>query len=171
MKRLAAAALAVGLAACSSLDQFDVPLSADGVLQGQLSHLPQNGFPPWAAGGDVSKQIENQGVKASQVTSARLTKGTISVTDPPTGHLAYLDALEIWVAAPGLEDKRIAHQEAAFKDRKQTYDLVLDDVDLKPYIAAASMTLTPKITQNSSPMQDEALHVALTLHVDLSLVK
>lgn len=155
---------------CASLDQFDIPLSADGVLPGTLSAVAP-GFGAWPAGADVSKQISNQGVAAADLTSVRLTKGSITVTAPATGHLMYLDSLEITVSSPGLPDVRIAHQDAAFKEKKTVYELVLDDVDLKPYVAAPSMSLKPVLKQNSRPSQDVNLRLDLTLHVDLSVIQ
>lgn len=163
------AALLVG--ACSSLDQFDVELVADGVIRGTLSSAG-DGFQRFPGGTEVSQKIRNQGAGPGDVKSARLTAGTLSVTDPPGETLRYLESFEIFVEAPGLPRRRIAHQDAAFAARLPSHPLVLDDVELAPYITAESMMLTPKISFEgaSRPRTDVAIRAALTLHVDLTLL-
>jgi hypothetical protein len=155
--------------ACASLDQFDVPLTAEGTIPGSLSAAaPAIADVP--AGADVAKKIDNVGVAAGDITSARLTKGSITVTAPATGHLMTVQSLELWARAPGLPDVRIAHQDAAFANKQTTYDLVLDAVELRPYVVAPSMTLAPKLVPKSRPAQDVAVRLDLNLFVDLSVI-
>lgn len=155
---------------CASLDQFDVPLTAEGVIPGSLSAAAPS-IADVPAGADVAKKIDNVGVTAQDITSARLTKGSITVTAPATGHLMTVESLEIWAKAPGLPDVRIAHQGAAFANKQLVYDLVLDDVELKPYVVAPSLSLKPKLVQKSRPSQDIAVRLDLNLFVDLSVIE
>lgn len=172
MNRFAAVLLLPLLAACSSLDQFDITLTQDGVLRGNLSSIPTNGgFPErWPAGATAAREIENQGVSASDITTAKVTAARVKVVSPAGGHLAYLTKFELFISAPGLPEKRLAHQDADFVNRKSTYDFLLDDVELKPYLAAPSMTMRPAIDQRSKPSQDHQLQLELVVHVDLSIV-
>lgn len=171
IRRLALVA-ALAVTACSSLDRFDVPLSADGTIPGSLSSLPGTGFPRgFPGGGDIGQKIENQGVDAGDVTSAKLKAGTITVTAPSDGHLAYITSFELFVKADGQERKRIAHQAEAFASRPSKVDLVLDDVELKPYITAPAMEIVPEVTLRSKPMNDVSIRVDLTLGVDLSIIE
>lgn len=166
--RLLCTWMVLPLLACSSLDQFDVPLKASGTLQGSFSQL--GGFPTWPAGDSVSKEIENQGAKPGDITSARLTSGRLTVTAPEGGSLGkYVENLEIFISAPGLDEKRIAHR-ASFENAVSPYDFTLDDLDLKAYATASSMKLRPALTQKAKPAQDYQLEIDLVLHVDLAII-
>lgn len=171
MTRMALVAASLMLASCSSLDQFDVELTSSGVIRGMLGRLP-DGFGHIPAGAEVKQTIRNQGVKPEDITSARLTQGSIRVKSPENGHLSFLPRFEIWVESPGLERKRVAYQDEAFAERRSSYPLVIEDVDLKPYVTAAEMTLVPNIDPPTRPPQhDHEIEVSLTLNVDLSLLK
>ena len=169
LRRVVTGAVAIMLGACSSIDQFDVPLSTKGVVPGTLSML-SGGFASIPAGTSVSQKIQNAGVTANDITSARLTTGSITVTAPADGHLLYVESLELFVSAPGLEEKRVAHQDTAFAEKKTTYELLIDDVELKPYVAAPEMTLRPDLKLKSRPSMDLELRLDLNLHVDLSII-
>lgn len=170
--RAIAVAVLAFLAGCGKLTTFDVDLSSSGVIGGSLSHLAgrAGGFSGWSqAGGQVSRTIENQGVTAADIESARITAGSISVSVPREGFLDFVESFEIWVEAPGLERTRIAHQSEAFSERRSTYGLVLEDVDLKPYITAPSMTLHPELRVHHEPDMDHEIDVSLVLRVKLEL--
>jgi len=156
---------------CSELTEFDVPVDASGTVAGQLSRVPgvASGFDGLAgAGASVSRSFQNQGVSAGDLSSARLTVGTISVTTPPKSNLTWLKSFALDVSSPGLETKRIAHRDD-FTAAQPSYDLSLDDVDLKPYVGAASMTFAPDFVRASLPAQDQTISLHLVLHVNLAL--
>ncbi len=166
MTRIALVALAALAVSCGSLTQLDVPFSESAILSGGLNP-PQSGFSPMDAGQSASRTFANQGVTASEIKSAKLTQGTLAVTSPPTGDLTTLSSFEILVEAPGQPEQVIAHQDQ-FAAGERSVPLILDDVDLKPYLTASSMTFTPRIQRSSKlTVGNEQIELSLNLHVQL----
>lgn len=170
----AACLLAVALAGCASLDQFDIELSAEVTIPGTASRIPgismSRGFP---GGSEISRRIENKGVKPSDVKTARLSKGALRVVAPEDGDLSYLESLELFVEADGLEKKRVASADRqVFEGKPARVDLVLDDVELQPYVTAPAMKLAidaELVELGRRRMHDIDIALDLTMFVDLTL--
>lgn len=166
--------LMVALVGCASLDQFDIELSAEATIPGAASQIPgvsvSQGFP---GGAEISKRIENKGVKPSDVKTARLTAGALRVVAPEDGHLSYLESLELFVEAEGFERKRIASAgKTAFEGKPTRIELVLDDVELQPYLTAPAMKIVPNVERDpvNRPFNDIDIALDLTLFVDLTII-
>jgi hypothetical protein len=158
--------LALLLTSCGALGQFDTDVSADGVIPGSLSSGP--GFPNGVdASGSLSQSFDSKGVAIGHISSVKLKAGTLSTPDSgPNAHLGYLKSFDLMVSANGIPAQRLGHiDEATFASKPTSATLILDDVELKPFLAAGGMTVTPDIQSASRPVGNVNIHVALTFHV------
>lgn len=162
--RLLAAVLAVSGLGCGVLGPITVEIPATAVIRGMRSSIPGAGD-DWAgfggASSSIARTIDNQGVKRSDLKSARLKQGRISVLLPEDGHLGSLEEFAVYIEAPGLERRRIAHQSEAFARKTGSVDLVIDDVELVEYVAAEQLTLSPHVVIGTPPEIDHEIEVVL----------
>ena len=165
--------LAGGLStACSSIDDFSVTEEATAEIpRGSLvDMLPGRlGFDEFSnIDTRASQEIANQNVSAEDIDSIRLTDLAIEVTQPAQGQdLAFLQSVQFFVEADGLDRQRIASG-TMFPDGATSVDLVVDDVDLEPYVTAEAMTITSEAT-GSRPEMDTTLTATITLLIDVDV--
>lgn len=163
--RTLAAVFLVALAGCGPL-RFDVEVEADttiesGGLLGGLLSTPFAGF----ASFDItsSQEFRNQGVSRDQVESVRLTALELSVREPAGATFDFLDGIEFFVEAEGLERRRVASLSPVARGQTALV-LELDDVELAPYVAAPSLSLTAR-AQGRPPAQDTKVHARAVFEV------
>lgn len=159
------------LAGCASLDQFELDLSAQATVPGNSARfLSPHGFP---SGADVAKRIENQGVRPEDVKTARLTEGTISLVGPPEGAIPEMERFELFVEADELPKVRVASApKTAFGNAPTRVVLELDAVELRPYLTASGMNISPEVEIDPAKraLYDVTLSIDLRLFVDLTLI-
>lgn len=174
MTVLAAAGLATALAACGSeLDRFDIEESSRATVP-EASTVEKVigdglGFDNF---GDMeitqSQEFQNQDVSANEVDSVTLKSFQLAVVEPPSGQdLTFLNALDFYVEADGLERKLIASG-ADFPEGQTEVDLELADVELKPYVLEDSVTITTQ-ADGSRPDQETTIEARIVLTVDINV--
>lgn len=163
----------LGLATCGGrIDQFTVNESSESTIeQGTVVEqlAGQFGFSDFVSF-DISQtdEFQNQGVTKDQIDSVRMTKLHLEVVDPPSGQdLSFIDTLEFFVEADGLERKRVASG-TDFPEGATAVDLMIDDVELKPYAVAPSMDITTEATGHR-PANDTTVEGTVELLVDVNI--
>lgn len=170
-KRLVMAGVALGVVTCGSLDTFAVSESSQATI-------PPGGLVEQLAGdvgfGDFvkfditdSRQLQNQGVTRDQIDSVRVDALRLEVLSPQGGDLSFLENLEFFVEAPGEERRRIAYG-GPFPQGQSTVSLELDDVELAPYAAAESMTITTSV-EGTRPDEETTVEATIELMVDVNV--
>jgi hypothetical protein len=167
--RVAGLCLLVAVAGCGKLLAFDTEVSASGVVRGLLA---STGNLPGSidATGSLSQAFEANGIDASKVQSLKITGGRLSATQSGgENHLGWFKTFEIYVSANGMDPIRIGQIDTAkFADRAATAALIVEDIELKPYLNAGGMKLTPKIelASGSRPAKDVPVTLNMTVHVE-----
>lgn len=158
--------LPLALLACARLLTVHIEQQASTVVEGAgalgvlLDALAFTGFTELDV--TVDQELANQGVSDEEIDAAYLTAFTLST--PDGDDLSFLDTFEVYVAADDLDRVRIAHQDD-FPEGAPSVDLVLDDVDLAPYIVAPSMTITTEVS-GTAPMEDTTVDADIALDVE-----
>jgi hypothetical protein len=106
-------------------------------------------------------------IAPEDVADAEITRFTIAVVDPVDMDLAFLDRVEVFAEAPGLPSVRIAHLDE-FPAGAQLLELETDDVELRDYVAAPSVTLVARIDGAAPPM-DVKVDARADLHFGVTL--
>ena len=157
---------------CAGLDTFEVNESADSTIQGAtilenlVGDIGFSGFLDM----DIaqSTELQNQGVERHQIDAVHVTALSLTITDPPSGQdFTFLDSLEFYVEAPSVSRQRIAFG-GPFAAGAARIELQLDDIDLAPYAAAPSMSITTEAT-GRRPSQTVTISAAMTLLVDVNV--
>lgn len=156
---------------CGGLDELDIKRSSTATIPGGniLSQLVGSlGFSDLA---DMdlkdSQELKNQGVKPNEIDSVKLDSLTLDIVSPAGQDFGFLDDVSFFIEAPGLEKKRIAHGEA-FAPGLAHVGLDVDDVELKPYVTAASMSITSEV-QGHQPNQETKVKATVVLTVDIDV--
>ncbi len=91
-----------------------------------------------------NQKLKNQGVEDGDISTAMLVAFELEVVEPEDGDLSFIDSMEIWVSAPGLEPRLIASADA-FDAGEPVVSFDVEDVNLVDYVISESMTFTTEI--------------------------
>jgi hypothetical protein len=93
----------------------------------------------------VLTEIEDtHGIRREDLSQAEIVSFSLTVLEPADMDLSFATSIEVFAEAEGLDRIRIAHQEV-FPPGELVIDLETDDVDLRDYVAAPSVTLVARI--------------------------
>lgn len=131
-----------------------------GALGGVLSSLSLGGFDDLSV--NVDQELANQGVAPGDIATVYVVE--LSLSTPDGEDLTFLENLDIFVTAPGLEQARIAHL-SDFPPGATSVEMELDGVDLTPYVVAESMTITTA-AEGTLPEDDTTIDVFMAIDVE-----
>ncbi len=168
--RFVVVALAVALGVGCNAPPFDIPSESEftvpgtGIVGENPLLAPAAAFPTdlvtQALGDAINQSFDTQGYDKGSVKSFKLTKLTLTVTNPQEGggqqlkDLAFLETLTIFIAAGGGgEPIKVAESdETAFADDQLTYDMPLTDAELAEALKSSdALDLTADVTTNEQP--------------------
>lgn len=149
---MGAAGLLLGLVVGCGTPAFDVPVSSETTIKGAgLVGQLVDAFGPFAGFTAMdltdTREFKNQGIDRNQVESVRLKSLRLSATEPSGADFDFLSSLAFHVEADGLPKRRVASLSPIPRDAG-VLELALDDVELAPYVAAPSMSLTTEASGN-----------------------
>lgn len=110
--------------------------------------------------------LGDQGVQPGDITRASLTKLSVEVLVPEEQDLTFVQSLELWIAADGLEDVLLATG-GPFDAGQRAADLVLEEVDLAEYALAGGGTINT-VAVGLPPADDTTLRATIGLEVGIS---
>ncbi len=167
---LALAVLLLGT--CSSLDNVEVPVTAESriprrsVLDELVGNLAFTGFDGFDL--SQSQQFENQGYSKDQVDSVHMLELNLRIVEPANANFDFLDSIRFYAEAEGLP--RVLVAELAVVPDGVT-QLALDieaSVELQPYVIAPSMTLTTEAT-GVRPAEETTVEAEAIFDVDVNV--
>lgn len=167
---LALAVLLLGT--CSSLDNVEVPVTAESriprrsVLDELVGNLAFTGFDGFDL--SQSQQFENQGYSKDQVDSVHMLELNLRIVEPANANFDFLDSIQFYAEAEGLP--RVLVAELAVVPDGVT-QLALDveaSVELQPYVIAPSMTLTTEAT-GVRPVEETTVEAEAIFDVDVNV--
>jgi hypothetical protein len=91
----------------------------------------------------------------------------LRVVDPPGQDLSFVDEVEFFVEAEGLERRRIASG-GPFAEGETSAALVRDDVQLAAYAAAPALSITAEAT-GQRPPEETTVEAVVRLSVDVNV--
>jgi hypothetical protein len=168
-----AVALAVlVLGTCSSLDNVEVPVTAQAtiprrsVIDELLGNLAFTGF----EGFDISQsqQFENQGYSKNQVDSVRMLELTLTIRSPASSNFDFLDAIRFYAEADGLPRVLVAELSPVPAGVTELSLDVDSSVELQPYVIAPSMTLTTE-AEGVRPAEETMVDAEAIFDVDVNV--
>lgn len=167
-RRIAGAVAVAMLCTCGTLDRFDVGTSASAdipkatLLDELIGLVDFDGFDEI----DFSKDIANQGVTEDQIDSVVLTGFEIHTAAGSGATLDFVESASFYAEAEGLP--RVLVASGSNFAGKTSVELDLEDVELKPYVVAPSMTLSAEV-KGKKPSQDTTVTADVTLTIDATI--
>ena len=166
--------LFAGLAAATSCDgtlaHIDVKTGASAVVEGAtlLEQLAGDmGFGDFVSMDlAAEEELANQGVGPGDIKDVRLIEFALTVTDPQGGDLSWLESMELYVEAPGVERALIASADS-FPEGVASVSFDLYDVDLTPYAVSEEMTLATEVS-GRRPDDDTTIQADVVLDVGVT---
>ena len=89
--------------------------------------------------------LAEQGVSEGDISELRILSLVVSIVEPSDADLNFLDTVEVWISADGLDDVRVASKEA-LPEATTELDVDLDDVDLAPYVLGQGLVVSTLAT-------------------------
>lgn len=114
----------------------------------------------------AAEELQNQGVAPGDISSVRFTAFDLEAIGPSGADLSFLESMELYVEAPGLDPLLLAHQDD-FPVGRALVEMVLEDVDLTEYVVSESMTITTEVT-GSRPDVETEVRAAYALRVGVT---
>ena len=133
---------------CEALPfEFDVPVQSSTTIEkGTLLEMVIGdfGFSDLTTF-DISntQQFKNNNAQKDQVVTAKMTKLTLSITEPADQNFDFLDSITFYVAATGEEKTKIASK--TISKGVRTFELELEEVDLAKFIKKDSISITTDV--------------------------
>lgn len=166
--------LFAGLVAATSCDgtlaHIDVKTGASAVVEGAtlLEQLAGDmGFGDFVSMDlAAEEELANQGVGPGDIKDVRLIEFALTVTDPQGGDLSWLESMELYVEAPGVERALIASADS-FPEGVASVSFDLYDVDLTPYAVSEEMTLATEVS-GRRPDEDTTIQADVVLDVGVT---
>jgi len=170
LRRVAGILALVGLTMCDSLDNIDVEaggqatIPASTVVDTLLGQVAFLGFDQI----DFSQQFANQGVTEDQVDSVHLSSFTMTVEAPASGNFDFVTSVAFFAEAKGQPKVKIASMSEIPPGARQIDLLVNEDVELKPYVTAPSMTISSEVS-GKRPKEKTTVRADVVLDVDIHI--
>jgi len=170
---LLALCAAAALPACSAfeeLDVVDVPIESQVSIPGDplAGHVPfvdqELPSPPV----DFKRTLAEHDVAVEDVGSIRLVELTYAAVAPADATIDFLDKIEVFVEAEGMERRKIAER---FEIPSGAKSVALDvlDVELKSYAAAEAMQLVT-VVSGTAPLATTTVRTKAIFAVDAGVL-
>lgn len=160
------------LGTCSSLDNLEVPVTAESriprrsVLDELIGNLAFTGFDGFDL--SQSQQFENQGYSKDQVDSVHMLELNLRIVEPANASFDFLDSIRFYAEAEGLPRVLVAEL-AVVPDGVTELQLDVEtSVELQPYVVAPSMTLTTEAT-GVRPAEETTVEAEAIFDVDVNV--
>lgn len=108
----------------------------------------------------MDEALVNQGVNRGDLAEARVAS---LVLRSPDGELDFIDTLSVSIEAPDVPTARIAHIEDIPEGATEV-ELLLDDVDLIPYLQAESLAIATEVT-GTAPISDTTVIARIAVDI------
>lgn len=114
-------------------------------LPGNIDTLPPGGltayFPGQGFATNSDQYVSEKGTSPNLVKHVKLTKLSTSVKDPASGNFDFVDTLQVFLFAKGMEEKLVAYKYNVPKGQSKIDLDCVADLNLKDYFLKDSMFL------------------------------
>lgn len=164
--------LAVLLSNCSKLDEltkFDVDYDTQVTIPSTTGiNLPFDVLTPDTETNSEST-FESNDTRKDLIEEIKLTKLQLFISSPSDADFSFLESIDIFISADGLEELKIASK-VEVPETVSALDLEVSDADLKEYIKKDSYSLRLNTVTDEAMSQDHQVDVKSTFFVDAKIL-
>ena len=161
------------LAQCKKFDEytkFEMEYEESVVIPSSTSKLlPFNLFTPKIETNSEST-FEVNDTRKDLVESIQLTNITLTITDPDNANFSFLESIEVYLSAEGLDEIKVAWEDPVPEDTGNELVLETTDMNLEAYIKKDEFKLRLKTVTDELLSKDYHIDVHATLFVDAKIL-
>ncbi|MDO6818414.1 hypothetical protein [Zobellia sp. 1_MG-2023] len=161
------------LTSCDKLDEltkFDLDYNSQVTIPSSAGiDLPFDMFTPDMETNSDS-QFEVNDTRKDLIEEIKLTKLELEITSPDDSDFSFLESIEIYISAEGLDEIMIASKEEVDENIGDVLDVDVIDVDLKEYIKKDKFNLRLNTVTDELISTDHEIDVNSTFFVDAKIL-
>ncbi len=152
------------------LTQFNMEYDALVVIPSSSGiNLPFNVFSPSVTSNAEATFAVND-TRKDLIEEIRLTELNLRVDSPSNGNFDFLESIDIFINADGLDETKIAWRQDIPENGSTTIDLSTTTVDIKEYIKKDEFTLRVSTVTDQTITQDHQINVHSVFFVDAKIL-
>lgn len=163
---------AMVLASCNKLDEltkFNMDYNTQVTIPSTTGiNLPFDVLTPDTETNSESTFASND-TRKDLIEEIKLTVLQLDITAPTEADFSFLESIEVFIAAEGLEEVKIASK-TMVPEAVSTLDLEVSDIDLKEYIKKDTYTLRLNTVTDEVMSEDHEIEVKSTFFVDAKIL-
>jgi hypothetical protein len=141
-------------ASCGKLGTFNVEHSVDVIIPSQFGvNLPFNVNSPEIET-NAEATFESEGTSTKRISSIQLSELRLSIVNPANADFDFLNEIEVFIKAPGLDEKRVAYKQNIPESGLKSFFCDIDDLNLKDYISKENFSLRVRTITDQVIFQD-----------------
>lgn len=114
-------------------------------------------------------KFDSNDTRKDLIEEIKLTQLQLVITSPSNTDFSFLESIEVYISADGLEEIKIASK-VDVPEGVSTLDLDVSDADLKEYIKKDSYSLRLNTVTDEAMSQDHVIDVKSTFFVDAKIL-
>lgn len=115
-------------------------------------------------------EFEVNDTRKDLIEEIKLTELTLKIVSPENADFSFLESLEVYISAEGLDEIKIASKEMVDPDAGNILDVDVLDVDLKEYIKKDKFNLRLNTVTDEAITADHQIEVNSTFFVDAKIL-
>lgn len=160
------------ISSCDKVDEltkFDLEYNSKVVIPASAGiDLPFNVFTPEMKTNSESK-FEVNDTRKDLIEEIKLTELQMVITSPTDADFSFLNSIEVYISAEGLDEIKIAEKEVG-ENVGNTLDVDVLDIDLKEYIKKYEFNLRLNTVTDEVINSDHEIDVNSTFFVDAKIL-
>jgi len=161
------------LSACNTLDEltkFDMDYDTEVIIESSVGvNLPFNVFTPQIESNSESEFAIND-TRKDLIEEIQLKELTLEITAPQDADFSFLESVEIYIAAEGLDEVLIASKTDVPLDTGNILDLDTTNTDIQEYIKMDRFQLRLNTVTDEALAVDHYLDVRAVFFVDAKIL-
>ena len=164
---------AFALTQCDQLDkltQFDVDYDTSVTISSTVGlDVPFEIATPEVTTNSES-EFEVNDTRKDLIEEITLKNLSLMITVPDDGNFDFLNDIEVYISADGLEEKKVAWKNNIPESIGNSMELETSDIDLQEYIKKDSFNLRVKTTTDKVITQDHEIEIHSVFHVNAKIL-
>ena len=160
------------VSSCDKIDEltkFDLEYNSKVIVPGATGiNLPFNMITPDMETNSKS-QFEVNDTRKDLIEEIKLTELKMVITSPTNADFSFLNSVEVYISAEGLDEIKIAEKEVD-ENVGSTLDVNVLDIDLKEYIKKDEFNLRLNTVTDEVINEDHEIDVNSTFFVDAKIL-
>lgn len=113
-----------------------------------------------------SEELQNQGVEPGDIETTYIVSLNLNVLSPEGGDLSFLEEMNIYISAPGLDEVLVASLDD-FPVGASRVDFEIEDVNLVDYVVSEELSITTDVV-GTAPQDDTTVEANILLDIGVT---